>query len=657
MDMGGTERRVRVGILRPLGRHAVVMPMRPGDFQPLFVLSKEVHGAPFDRLVEAEETRPAPEAREPAAGILSPTGAGMPQGRVLQVLGDPGRPDDLFDAILASHGIPRAFPPAVLQEADACPQDPEPAAIRDEIRRGRRDLRSLLMVTIDGEEAKDLDDAVSIESLPSGGWRLGVHIADVSHYVREGSPMDLEARRRTTSVYPAERVVPMLPPRLSNGLCSLNPDRDRLALTLFMDLDAQGRILADELCESVIRSAERMTYTDVRTLLGGEDAETARDGVAPCPDRALAERYRKVLPALRDMRRLALRLERHRSVRGALVFDFPETQVLVDDTGHPIGIRPYPTTFAHGLIESFMIACNERIALRARTGGLPFLYRVHELPDPDKLQRFLDTARLLGLSARLPRIPKPGDLAVLLEDLEGLPAGAALSTLLLRSLAKARYAPEPLGHFGLAARDYCHFTSPIRRYPDLFIHRVLKATLHGDPQPERFRGGLAELGETCSRMEREADLAERDVEDMKKALYMKDHLGEIYEGTVTGFVRGGIFVRLDSTIEGLLPFSSMDDYIEYDEESLSARARRSGQVCRMGDRMAVQAAAADPETRRIEWAPVGEIRVGDGAGSDSRHKGKRILRREAKAGRRKGRQARKTAVRRGTRKPRGGIRS
>jgi ribonuclease R len=382
-------------------------------------------------------------------------------------------------------------------------------------------LRDLRTITIDGEDARDLDDAVNIEKTENG-YLLGVHIADVTYYVQENSVLDREARERGTSVYLSDRVLPMLPPRLSNGICSLNPDVDRLTLSAIMEFDNDGRQVGGEICESIIRSKARTSYKEVKKSL-----ETGE---------VLPDRYPQFLDDLRNMRELSDKMSELRRERGSIDFEFPETHVDLDENGKPTAIYAYPISFANGIIESFMIAANEFVALTATAEKLPFSYRVHELPDPEKLDKFIKLANVFGVQMKLRGKPTPAMLAAALNKVKQEPFGLTLSQLLLRSLAKARYAPDNLGHFGLASTNYCHFTSPIRRYPDLFVHRVLKGWLHSDVPKSRWNKLADSISEHSSDMERSAMQAERDSVDQKAAEYLSEHLGMTFTGVISGSI-------------------------------------------------------------------------------------------------------------------------
>lgn len=490
-------------------------------------------------------------------------------------------------AIVRERGLAERFPPSVLAEADEVPGMLDAAAIQHELSAGRKDLRTRRAITIDGEDARDFDDAVDVEELTDGRYRLGVHIADVAHYVQEGSEIDREAQKRATSVYLADLVLPMLPTRLSNGICSLNPEVDRLSLSVILTIGPDGDIEQGEVLESIIRSHARTTYNEVRKALESQESPPGR--------------YSGFLDDLRRMKRLAEVLESCRKRRGAIDLDLTETHVVVDSDGQPTLIEPYPASFANRIIESFMIAANEYIAHRFFYEKLPFLFRVHELPDKEKLDRFAKAAANFGVRLRLRGMPSPGQLAAALEQVRSEPVGTTLSELLLRSMAKARYCEENLGHFGLASEYYCHFTSPIRRYPDLFIHRVIKASLRGHVERKRWMSLAPVLALQCSEMERVAMAAERDSVDQMSAIYMSSRLGEIFSGVVARFGPAGFYVRLPDTVEGLVPYRSLPLFLAYDEENLVAADRGGRLRLGLGDPVEVQLARADVTMRQIDF--------------------------------------------------------
>jgi ribonuclease R len=614
-----------VGILKEDGRNGLVVPERPGGLVPVRIAQRDLGGAPFGMKVVVEILfRPDEEPR----GTRS-LDAPLARGRVVETLGDPAEPDVAVAGILRAYGLKESFPEAAEREALAFGTDPSDEDVARELARGRRDLCGERLVTIDGADAKDLDDAVSVEALKDGGFRLGVHIADVSWYVREGTALDAEARSRGTSVYPPGRVVPMLPPKLSNGICSLNPGRPRFAFSCVMDFTPEGEPRGHEIFESLIRTVERMTYDDVFSILSTPEGEETE----------LSIRYAELLPDFRRMHELARLLRGRRFGRGAMDFDFAETKVVLDEAGVPIDIHPYRTTFANGLIEEFMILANETVAEHFLRLGSPFAYRVHEPPDPERLHRFEVIASNFG---EIHRFKAEGadsaQLAKILEDVRGKPYGRLLSRILLRSLAKARYSPECLGHFSLASPYYCHFTSPIRRYPDLFIHRIMKIWLQESPGakpgaalPRSLSLRLASFRESadsvclgCSFTERRAEQAERDVVSQKSAEYMAQRVGEAYEGVVSGIVGAGLFVELESTVEGMVAFATLDDYFDYDEEGFYAKGRRSGETFHVGDRLRIQVTRADTVTRRIDFALLARVGASVGEGRKGAGKGRTV---------------------------------
>ncbi|ADU52314.1 RNAse R [Thermaerobacter marianensis DSM 12885] len=518
-----------------------------------------------------------------------------PEGRVVRVLGPADAPGVDVAAIVAKAGLRVEFPAAAMAQAE---QVPERVTARD--RRGRRDLRDWLIVTIDGADAKDLDDAVSLQRLPEGGeavWRLGVHIADVSHYVPEGSPLDLEARRRATSVYLVDRVIPMLPPRLSNGICSLNPRVDRLAVSVIMDFDAQGRRVAYEIFPSVIRTRHRLTYEGVERMLEGDpdDPEV----------RALREQHADVLPMLEEMARLAARLTARRERRGSIDFDIAEVKVVLDQQGMPRELLRRERTVATRIIEEFMIAANETVAEHCHWRQVPFVYRVHEEPDPDEVEELAAFLTILGYPLPPRRKLHPRLFQQVLKQVEGRPEEYLVNAVVLRTMKRARYATEALGHFGLAARFYCHFTSPIRRYPDLVVHRIVKELVARGTLPaqraEQLEAILPEIADHCSQQERVAEEAERESVELKKVQFMMDKVGETYRGIISGVTPFGLFVTLPNLVEGLVHVSTLtDDYYHYEEKLYSLVGERTRRTFRLGDEVEVVVAKVNPEARTID---------------------------------------------------------
>ena len=516
-------------------------------------------------------------------------------GKVLEVIGYAGEPGVDIMSIVLSHGFPAKFPDAAMLEAGCVPEKVDARRLR-----GRRDLRGARLFTIDGEDSKDLDDAVSIEPLmPPAAYRLGVHIADVAAYVAQGSALDHEALRRGTSLYFADRVIPMLPQNLSNGICSLHPHADRLALSVYMDIDADGNVLSHEIFESVVNSSYRMTYENVRMILEERDMP-------------LRAEYAEILGDLELMGGLARILVEKRRKRGALDISAREAKLELDGGGVPISVEARKMSFANQLIEEFMILCNETVAGHMQETGLPFIYRTHEKPDREKIASFIELAHSLGLTRIKPDRHSPtagadsADLQEILGNARDSGYEKLISYLLLRSLAKAGYTPDNPGHFGLASDCYCHFTSPIRRYPDLLIHRIIKAHLkHGGLTKAAiaaYKCSLCGICESCSERERAADETERDIEALKKAEYMRQFVGDVFQGVVSGVTSFGMFVELENTVEGLVRVGDMrDDYYEFDARHYSLTGENSGKSYRIGDTVDVVLVRANTESRQIDF--------------------------------------------------------
>jgi len=540
----------------------------------IFIPKEEINGAVTGQKVVAEITK-WPEKRRNA------------EGRIVEIIGYVGQPGIDIISIIKAHRLREEFPEEVLIQARSIPD-----TVTSEMMAGRRDLRSLRMVTIDGEDAKDLDDAVSIQKLDDDTYRLGVHIADVSHYVKEGTPLDMEALKRGTSVYLVDRVLPMLPKELSNGICSLNPHVDRLAFSVMMDVDRKGRVINHEIFESVINIDERMTYTDVYKILEEDDE-------------GLKARYKHLLEDFYMMKELAEILRNRRMERGALDFDFGETKVTLDENGRPIDVRKYEITIANRIIEEFMLLCNETVAEYFYWADVPFVYRIHEEPMVEKMQSLAEFVYNLGYTLKGVNNIHPRALQELLKKIKGAKEETLISTVMLRSLQKARYSPYNDGHFGLAAKFYCHFTSPIRRYPDLIIHRIMKEYLKGtltENRIEHFKSILPEITNQCSERERAAEEAERETVELKKVEYMTQHVGESFEGIVSNVTSFGMFVELENTVEGLVRMSDLDDdFYVYNEKQYALVGERTRKVYKIGDVVRVKAARADVAARQIDF--------------------------------------------------------
>ena len=564
-----------VGLLKETRDGGVVIP-DPGyptsSYGHIIIRKNQLNGAPFGMKVVCEILNPSAKRAEY-------------EGRIVEVLGDPGNNDFEMLAILRQYGLSPVFPASVIDEASRLPLSPSEEQIEEALLHGRKDLRKLTTITIDGEEAKDLDDAISISKLDKGCYRLWVHIADVSEYVTDGSCLDIEAQTRGTSVYLVDRVIPMLPPRLSNGLCSLNPHVPRFTLTCEMKIDPQGAIIDSDIYESIIESDARTSYNEINGILF-EDK--------------VIEDYKPLVSMFRQLLELRNILKEKRQKRGNIDFVFPETHVELDDEGKPVDVYPYPINTIHSVIEEFMIAANETVAERFNKMESPFVYRIHEEPDELKINEFMHVARLFGENRRLVGKATPLFFSEMLEDIKDKEYAPALNQLLLRSMAKARYSEKNVGHFGLASQYYCHFTSPIRRYPDLYIHRIIKSWLHQKHQKQYFQGKVADVAYHSSEMEKNSVDAERASVDLKCAEYMMAHVGEEFPGTVSGACPGGIFVKLENTIEGMVPFSSLNEYFEFDERKLEAKGSR-GTVYRIGKKVRVKVAAADPLTHHIDF--------------------------------------------------------
>lgn len=511
-----------------------------------------------------------------------------PEGKVTENLGNCRAPGTDILAIVKSFGIPSEFPERVQKQAMRVPDHVLEADFD-----GRLDLRQVQMVTIDGEDAKDLDDAVSLTK-EDGIYHLGVHIADVSNYVQGGSALDREALKRGTSVYLADRVIPMLPERLSNGICSLNQGVDRLTLSCLMDIDEQGNVVSHKIAETVICVDERMSYTDVKNILEGTDPQAVA-------------RYEKLVPMFFLMKELSAILRSSRHNRGSIDFDFPESKIILNAAGRAIDVKPYEANVATRIIEDFMLLANETVAKEYCRGEYPFVYRTHENPDPEKVESLLTLIHNQGISIQKAREEiTPKEIQSILESIEGLPNEPLISRLALRTMKQARYTTECSGHFGLAARYYCHFTSPIRRYPDLQIHRIIRDNLRGrlqrEGKTEHYREILDEVARQSSVCERRADDAERESDKLKKAEFMSYHLGEEFEGIISGVTGWGFYVELPNTVEGLVHVNTLrDDYYIFDQDTYELRGDMTKKVYRLGQKVKVRVEDADPMMKTIDF--------------------------------------------------------
>lgn len=505
-------------------------------------------------------------------------------GNVRDIVGHQGDVGIDVLEVLESMDIVSEFPDDVLAEANAISDSP---SSKDLI--GRVDLRQEITFTIDGADAKDLDDAIHIKPLANGNYELGVHIADVSYYVTEGSALDREAVARGTSVYVTDRVVPMLPERLSNGICSLNPNVDRLTQSAIMEIDSNGRVLNHQICQSVIKTTYRMTYSAVNDMITGNQESL--------------ETYAAIAESVEHMVKLHKILEKMRVKRGALNFDTSEARIIVNDKGMPVDIVVRQRGIAERMIESFMLAANECVAEHFAKAKLPFIYRIHEEPKAEKLQKFIDYASVFGIQIQgtANKITQEA-LQNFMAKVEGEPGAEVLNMMLLRSMQQARYSENNHGHYGLAAEYYTHFTSPIRRYPDLLVHRMIRDyTQATEDKRDHFAQVIPELASSSSRLERRAIDAERVVEAMKKAEYMEEYVGDEFDGIVASVVKFGLFVELPNTIEGLIHITSLPEYYQYNERTMTLQGEKSGKVFKVGQAIRVKLTKADKETGDIDF--------------------------------------------------------
>jgi ribonuclease R len=549
-----------------------------------------------DIFVAAEDAGNARHGDKVVVAITRwPEGRRNPEGRIIEVLGQANKPGVDVLSIVRKYGLPEEFPGEVLAEAASLPE-----TVLQEEREGRADLTRVKTVTIDGADAKDLDDAISIEAIGEEGLRLMVHIADVSHYVKEGSLLDQEAFNRGTSVYLVDRVIPMLPPKLSNGICSLNAGEERLAITVIMELNREGKVNSYEITPSVIKVDQRMTYDDLRSILEDETPE-------------LTAKYRDFLPEFKMMADLAKKLYRRRLKRGAVDFNFPEYKVILDEQGKPAAIEKRSRTIAESIIEEFMLLTNETVAEHMFWLEAPFVYRIHEEPALDNIMELNDFLHNLGYHVKV----SDGEVSSwafqeVLRKVQGQPEEKLVNTVMLRSMKHAGYCPDSLGHFGLAAPYYCHFTAPIRRYPDLVIHRIIREYLVGKPSEKRLQE-LERLtpiwAEQSSLREKAAEEAERESVDLKMVEYMERHLGDVFTGTISGVTSFGLFVELENGVEGLAHISSLaDDYYVFQEKQLALLGQHTRKMYRLGDPVTVLVAKVNTEERQIDFEVVDEDR-------------------------------------------------
>lgn len=564
-----------VGTFETSRNFGFVIPDDPRIEQDIFIPREAVNGAKDGYKVVVEVTK-WPEKKRSA------------EGKIVEVLGSPGDVGIQILSIIRSHNLPTDFPPEVDRQIKHIPDTVQPEEFA-----GRRDLRELPLVTIDSEDARDLDDAVHVERLKNGKYLLGVHIADVSHYVQEGSALDQEAELRGTSVYLVDRVLPMLPHKLSNGICSLNAGVDRLALSAHMEIDERGRVTRYEIFPSIIHVHKRLSYNIVRRIIAEHDEQ-------------LRQEYQEMLPHLEDMERLCRILRERRMRRGAIDFDFPELKVKLDEQGRPLEVVKRVRSIAESIIEEFMLVANETVAEHMNRLKVPFVYRVHEEPEPEKIVKLDNLLHNFGLSLNKASEIPPSALQKILSRIHGRPEERIISTVMLRSLKQARYEAENLGHFGLAAEFYTHFTSPIRRYPDLIVHRMIRETLKkgglSAKRRDKLTAALPEIALHSSQRERAAAEAERETVDLKKAEYMAQFIGEEFDGIISSVTSFGLFVELANGIEGLAHVSTMDDdYYQFIEEQYSLLGERTKKVYRLGEPVKIIVAKVNVEEKSIDF--------------------------------------------------------
>ncbi|SES94077.1 ribonuclease R [Anaerobranca gottschalkii] len=543
--------------------------------QDIFVSKSDFAGAENNDVVVVEITR-WPEPRR------------NPEGRVIQRLGNKNAPGIDILAIMAKHKLPMEFPKSVLEELKDVPE-----IVREQDLKNRKDFRNLPIVTIDGEDAKDLDDAVYVKKQNNGNFYLSVHIADVSYYVQPNTEIDKEAYSRGTSVYLVDRVIPMLPEKLSNGICSLNPKIDRLTLSLEMEIDPTGKVVEYDITQGVIKTVERMTYTAVNKILVDNDHETS-------------QRYKDLIPMFREMHELMEILNNRRMKRGAIDFDFPESKVELDSEGKPVRIVPRERSVAEKIIEEFMLVANETVAEHIARMELPFIYRIHEKPALEKITTLNEFIYNFGyhIKGSADNL-HPKAIQELLKKVKGKKEEKIINTVVLRSMKQAKYSGENLGHFGLAAQYYTHFTSPIRRYPDLIVHRILRWLLTGQLTEKRIKNlnkNMAIYALHTSVQERKAEEAERETLDLKKVEYMERHLGEAFEGIISSVTNFGMFVELENTVEGLVHISTLiDDYYHFNEKTYSLVGERTRKTYKLGDKVKIRVARVNKEEKNIDF--------------------------------------------------------
>ena len=572
-----------VGNLEKYKNYGFLIPDNKRICNDIFIPPEALNNAQNDQKVVAKINRWPEKNRNP-------------EGEIIEILGDKDDAGVDIEAIIRQLDLPGKFPAEVMKQIEDIPDQVSEKTIKKD--EERKDLRDLKLVTIDGPDAKDFDDAVSIEKLSSDVYKLGVHIADVSHYVTEDSPLDKEAYSRATSIYLVDRVIPMLPEKLSNGVCSLNPEVDRLTMTVFIEYKFHGKngieITDHDITKSVINSDHRMTYSEAQNIL--EDN-----------DQAKKEEYNDFIEELEMMNELRRRLRKNRFEEGSMDFNFPEVKVELDEEGHPVNLKRRKHREAEQLIEEFMIAANRVVAAEMSWREMPFIYRVHEEPDLDRMQQFNEFIHNFGYSLKgLKNGVHPRALQEILEDVRGTKEEKIIETVMLRSLKKAVYSEKNLGHFGLGITHYSHFTSPIRRYPDLTAHRIIKETITegylSQNRQDELENQLPKIADHCSLQERRAMDAERDSVDLKKIEFMEDKIGEEFEGIISGITGFGIFVELENTVEGLVHIKNLkDDYYHYDEEKYHLIGERTKKIYRIGDEVKIKVTKVNRDERELDF--------------------------------------------------------
>lgn len=543
----------------------------------IFISKKNFNGARNNEKVIVEITKQAQKNKKI-------------EGRIIETIGMEDEAGIDMLSLIKEYDIPYEFPNTVIQELKYIDKEIDKKDIQN-----RKDLRDKEIFTIDGEDAKDLDDAVSVNKNADGTYTLSVHIADVSYYVKEGSSLNKEALKRGTSIYMLDRVIPMLPKQLSNGICSLNKGEDRFTLSITMKIDKKGKVVSSQIYKAIINVTERMSYTDVYKILEKSDDK-------------ILKKYEKYVKHFENMEELAKLLEKRRKAKGYLDLDIPESKIILDKNGKPIEIGKYKITKANQIIEQFMLTANEEIAEIFEKIKAPFIYRVHEMPDIEKVQELNKFLFELGYKVENKKEEvKPKAFQKILSEIKGLPEEKVISTLVLRTLKQAKYESENKGHFGIASKYYCHFTSPIRRYPDLFIHRIISSYLKenyeiSDKIKRKWKKQALDYAQLSSKRERVAVTVEREAEDIKKAEYMQDKIGQEYEGIISSVTSFGIFVELENTIEGLVRFENLgNDFYIYDEEKRRLIGERTKEILKIGDKIKVKVIEANKKQRRIAF--------------------------------------------------------